>query len=221
MFKAAMKSLLSRKLRLVLSGVAVVLAMCFYTGADVLAVSMSNSFESLFTQAYADIDAQVLGPVTVKDPNNPSQGARKNLPEAMLDQVRGVPGVKSAEGQIMADGARVIGKDGKVIASQGTPRFGAAYTGGGDQVMLPGGRMPKADDEVVVNAGLADKAGVKVGDTLEVLTLKPKQPFKLVGIFEHTGGRKTLGGETVVGFTKTAAQELMLGQTGVYSSISA
>jgi putative ABC transport system permease protein len=193
--------------------------MCFYTGADVLASSMSNSFESLFSQAYTNIDAQVLGPITVKDPNNPSEGARRNLPETLVDRVRAVPGVREAHGNVFADGARVVGKDGKVIPTTGAPRFGSAWADGGDRVMQPGGHGPQAANEVVVNASLAEKGDFKVGDTIEVLTQQPQRPFKLVGIFEYTGGRKTLGGETVVGFTKTVAQDLMIGQRGVYTSI--
>jgi putative ABC transport system permease protein len=40
-----------------------------------------------------------------------------------------------------------------------------------------------------------------------------------VGIFGYAGGRDSLGGETSVAFTEPVAQELMLGSTGVYSSI--
>src|SRR5207244_791039 len=46
-----------------------------------------------------------------------------------------------------------------------------------------------------------------------------KQTFTVVGIFGYAGGRDSLGGETSVAFTEPVAQKLMLGRTGVYSSI--
>jgi putative ABC transport system permease protein len=58
-----------------------------------------------------------------------------------------------------------------------------------------------------------------VGGSIQVLTLQPKQTFTVVGIFGYAGGRDSLGGETSVAFTEPVAQQLMLGGTGVYSSI--
>ena len=60
MFKATLKSLLSRKLRLLLSGLAVVLGVMAVSGALVLADSLGRSFDALFQTIDANIDVSVI-----------------------------------------------------------------------------------------------------------------------------------------------------------------
>ncbi|MEU3672652.1 hypothetical protein, partial [Streptomyces griseus] len=56
MLTFTLKSLLSRKLRLVLSGLAVVLAVMFVSGSMVIKDTLNRSIDAQFTGAYADID---------------------------------------------------------------------------------------------------------------------------------------------------------------------
>src|SRR5215217_3450085 len=112
MLRATLKSLLSRKLRLVLSGLAVVLGVMFVSGAFVLTDTLGRSFDSLFASVYAGTDVSVTAkpPVAGGDP-----GERPaNLPGDVVARVRQVPGVASATGVAQADGARVVGANGKV-----------------------------------------------------------------------------------------------------------
>jgi putative ABC transport system permease protein len=87
-------------------------------------------------------------------------------------------------------------------------------------VQLRQGRGPRADDEIVGNAYVAKQAGLRVGDRVGVLTRQPKREFTLVGVFGYSGDRDTVGGVQEVMFTEPVAQRLMLGRTGVYSSVS-
>jgi putative ABC transport system permease protein len=217
MFRATLKSVLSRKLRLVLSGLAVVLGVMFVSGAFVLTDTLGRSFDSLFASVYAGTDVSVTAKPPVKGTDNGEQPA--NLPADAVATVRSVPGVATATGVAQADGARVIGRNGKVVTSFGPPRFGANWTGTSDVVKLREGRGPQADTEVAVNAALAKAAGLKVGDQVGILTLRPKKTFTVVGVFGYSGGRDSIGGSMVVDFTEPVAQELMLGAKGVYSSI--
>ena len=59
MLRATLKSLLARKLRLMLSGLAVVLGVMFVSGSFVLTDTLGRSFDALFADAYEDIDVQV------------------------------------------------------------------------------------------------------------------------------------------------------------------
>jgi putative ABC transport system permease protein len=214
MLRATLKSLLSRKLRLILSGLAVVLGVMFVSGAFVLTDTLSRSFDSLFATAFSDIDVEVSGAQTV-DSEQPA-----TMPASVLDRVKAVPGVSSATGLIDTDGARLIGSDGKVVTTYGAPRLGTNWRGTSDLVMLRQGRGPESDGEIAVNAGLARNAGVHVGDRVAVLTpQRPKTMYTLVGIFEYSGGRDSLGGETSVAFTTPEAQRVMLGQPGAYTAI--
>jgi putative ABC transport system permease protein len=212
MFRATLKSVLSRKLRLILSGLAVILGVMFVSGAFVLTDTLGRSFDNLFATVFSSTDLEV-------QPKSDQKGEPAFIPESVLTQVRGMSGVADARGMAWSDGARVIGSNGKVVSSFGPPRLGGNWTGENDLLQLRQGRGPQADNEIAVNAALAKAAGIKIGDQVGVLTLQPRKTFTLVGIFGYSGNRDTLGGSQVVLFTLPVAQELMLGEKGVYSSI--
>jgi putative ABC transport system permease protein len=219
MLRATLKSLLARKLRLVLSGLAVVLGVMFVSGAFVLTDTLSRSFDSLFRTVYSETDVSVGAQPKIEVSEFEGESVPAPLPASVVERVRGIAGVADATGLAQADGARVIGSDGKVLGSDGPPRLGANWTGESDLVQLREGRGPTADNEIAVNALVASSAGLEVGDQVGVLTLEPKRTFTLVGIFGYSGDRDTLGGVQQVAFTEPVAQRLMLGQPGVFSSI--
>ncbi|MFD1076669.1 ABC transporter permease, partial [Longispora fulva] len=210
-----LKSLLSRKLRLVLSALAVVLGVMFVSGSFVLTDTLGKSFDGLFSSAFSAIDVQVAPKAK---PADNGQQSVDTVPASVVDQVRSTSGVKKAEGQVFVDGAKVIGKNNKLIP--GSVRFGTNWIDGAAIVEMREGVSPKVDDEIVVNKLLADASGYKVGDSVQVLTpFQPKKAYKIVGVFGYTGARDSLLGEQTVAFTTKAAQENMLGKTGVFNSI--
>ncbi len=220
MFTATLKSLLARKLRLLLSGLAVVLGVMAVSGALVLTDTLGRSFDALFQTVNQNLDVQVSGTQNVQGAERDGDSVTTPIPAAVVGKVAAVPGVQSAVGAVIADGARVIGPDGKVIGSVGPPRFGVGWRGEVGFTQLRQGRGPQAPSEVAIDAGLAKQGDFHVGDKLGVLTLQPKRTFTLVGIFGYTGGRDSLGGEMRVAFTEPVAQQLMLGQPGTYSVVN-
>jgi putative ABC transport system permease protein len=220
MLRATLKSLLGRKLRLVLSGLAVVLGVMFVAGAFVVTDTLGRSFDRVFATAYATTDVGVTAKPKIAVSEMEGEQVGTPLPEKAVTDVRAVDGVRSATGMVSADGARVIGSDGKVISSYGPPRLGGNWLGEDDQVKLRAGRGPAQDDEIAVNAAVAKAGNLKIGDRVGVLTLAPKKTFTLVGIWGYPGGKDSIGGAQEVAFTTPVAQKLMLGQTGVYSTIT-
>jgi putative ABC transport system permease protein len=220
MLRATLKSLLGRKLRLVLSGLAVVLGVMFVAGAFVVTDTLSRSFDAVFASAYSQTDVSVAAKPKIAVSEMDGEEVAAPMPAAVVPKIRGVAGVASATGLAQADGARVIGSDGKVLTSSGPPRIGMNWTGTDDLLQLRQGRGPAAADEIAVNATTAELAGVKVGDRVGVLTLQPKQTFTLVGIWGYSGDRDSLGGAQEVAFTEPVAQQLMLGKTGIYTAIT-
>ncbi|TWP45594.1 FtsX-like permease family protein [Lentzea tibetensis] len=211
MLRATLKSLLSRKIRLVLSALAVVLGVMFVAGSFVLTDTLDRSFSNLFSNIYSGTDVSV----TAKAKAN----AAGTVPASVVDEVRGVDGVAKAQGQVNGS-ARPIGKNGKVMTTAGAPRLGASWVDGDSQLEMRDGTGPKADNEVAIGAFLASTGGFKVGDDIELITLQPKQKFKVVGIYGFPGGRDSLGGELITSFTEPVAQQLMLGEKGVYTDIN-
>src|SRR5690349_18656665 len=104
MLRATLKSLLARKLRLTLSMIAVVLSVMFVAGSFVLTDTLGRSFDALFANIYTYTDVQVQ-PV----PKNGQQGAGATLPASTVDEVKSVPGVGKATGQVLLNTYKVVG----------------------------------------------------------------------------------------------------------------
>lgn len=219
MLRATLKSLLARKLRLVLSGLAVVLGVMFVSGAFVLTDTLGRSFDAVFADAYSQTDVAVTAKSKVAVNEFEGEQVPATLPASVLDEVTKVPGVEAATGVVAADGARLIGSNGKVVTSFGPPQLGENWTGESELLTLREGRGPTAPDEIAVNAGLATAGDVKLGQQVGVLTLEPKKTFTIVGIFGYSGDRDSIGGVNEVMFTTPVAQELILGERDVYTSI--
>ena len=220
MLRATLKSLLSRKLRLVLSGLAVVLGVMAVSGALIVSSTLTKSFDELFRTITADVDVQVTGQANIKSTEAAGgDPVTSPVPADLVSTVAAVPGVDRAYGEVVKDGARVVGPNGKVIVNQGPPTLGVAWRGSDMLAELRSGRGPTAPNEVAVNASLAKRGSFQLGQQIEILTLQPKKTFTLVGIFGYSGNRDTLGGETTVAFTEPVAQELILGTPGAYSDI--
>jgi putative ABC transport system permease protein len=219
MLRATLKSLLARKLRLILSGLAVLLGVMFVSGSFVLTDALGRSFENMFASSLSDTDVLVTAKPAIDISEAEGEPVPGMLTAADVATVKGVTGVANAIGNVQSDGARVIGSDGKVVSTFGPPRFGGNWIGEVGGREMREGVPPSAPDEIVVNAALAKKAGIKVGDRVGVLTRQPKQTFKLVGVFGYEGKLDSRGPVTEVLFTEPVAQQLMLGKQGAFTSI--
>ncbi len=211
-----MKSLLSRKLRLTLSALAVVLGVMFVAGSLVLSSTLNKSLDSLFANIYEATDVQASHKPNLQREDG-APGQADPIQASEVDKVKGLPGVKSATGVVYSDGARLIGKNGKVVPSQA--RVATNWVGEDEIVKLREGRGPEADDEIAINAALASSSRYKVGDTVGVLTLQTKKEFKIVGIVGYSGNRDSIGGEHTIAFTTPAAQQLLLDKPGFFTWI--
>ncbi|MDQ7908613.1 ABC transporter permease [Phytohabitans sp. ZYX-F-186] len=220
MLRATLKSLLARKLRLVLSGLAVVLGVMFVSGAFVLTDTLGRSFDQVFSTAYSQTDVGVAAKPKVDVDEFEGEEAAAPFPTSTVDKVAAVPGVAKATGFVSTDGARLIGDNGKAVTSFGPPQLGESWNPDDGLTELREGRGPTADNEIAINVTLADAAKVAVGDKVGVLTREPRQDFTIVGIFGYSGDRDSLGGVQQVEFTPPVAQKLMLGETGVWNGIT-
>src|SRR5690349_1222102 len=99
MLRATLKSLLARKLRLLLSGRAVVLATMFVSGAFVLTATLGRSFDALFANAYSYPDIEVSAKAPVGNTED-TRAVTQNIDASVVDQVAHVDGVRQARGQV-------------------------------------------------------------------------------------------------------------------------
>ena len=61
MTKVALRGLAGRKLRAVLTGIAIVLGVAMISGTYILTDTIDSAFKTLFTESYAGTDAVVTG----------------------------------------------------------------------------------------------------------------------------------------------------------------
>ncbi|WP_241255725.1 hypothetical protein, partial [Candidatus Protofrankia californiensis] len=67
MLRATLKSLLARKIRLVLSALAVVAGVSFVTGTLILTDTLNRTFDSLFANIYQNVNVSVRATNAVDD----------------------------------------------------------------------------------------------------------------------------------------------------------
>ncbi|TQL75061.1 putative ABC transport system permease protein [Stackebrandtia endophytica] len=216
MLRATFKSLMSRKARLLLSGIAVILGATFISGALVLNSSLGKTVESMFSTVYDTVDIQV-SPAEQNPFGGPSP-----VPAEVVDQVGDVDGVAEATG-LVQDGSgiiRIVGKNGKVIPAFGAPVIGINWTPIEDPAELREGREPLADDEVVVNQALLNATGYKVGEELPLITVNSEvTEFTIVGSVGYSGGRDSIAGEQSIMFTLDAARANLMTEPDAFTVI--
>jgi putative ABC transport system permease protein len=205
MWNVTIKGLLAHKLRLGLTALAIVLGVTFISGTFVLTDTLHNTFTELFSNIYSKIDFQVRGVTQLGSGGN---AVRNELPESLLATVRGVPGVAAANGQVTGY-AQFISHDGKAIQTGGAPTLAVSFNP--DQrfssLHLIGGAPPTTPDDVVMDAGTAQKYDFSVGQQVRILTAGPTQMFTITGIAEF-GTANNLAGATLAAFTLPTAQAI-------------
>ena len=223
MIRVALRGLLGRKLRAILTALAIILGVAMMSGTYVLTDTIDKAFSTIFDESYAGTDVVVSG----KGADIDFQGTSATAPpvdEALVDEVRALPDVEAASGSVADEtNTKIIGSDGKAINTQGAPSLGFGIDPSPEAqrfnpLNLVEGTWADADGEVVIDAGTADREGYQVGDTIEIATIQPKQDFEITGIARF-GDVDSLGTATFAIFNLPTAQKL-LDREGQVDSIS-
>ena len=216
MTRVALRALWGRKLRTLLTMVAIVLGVATVSGTYVLTDSISSAFDSIFQGIYRGTDAAITGKSAIGD-----SGGAADVPafdEALLDKVKQVPGVAAAIGGVGGE-AHIIGKNGKSITFGGAPNLGFSIDptqARFNSLTLQKGDWPKPG-EVVIDTSTASKKGIAVGSTVQIQAQGSAAPFRVSGLVKF-GAAASLGGATLSGFDLTSAQRLF-GKVGKLDQI--
>jgi len=219
--RVALRGLAGRKFRAALTAIAVVLGVAMVSGTFVLTDTIDKAFDAIFFESYANTDAAISG----KAPDISFEGSTAEapaVPASLLERVRQLDGVEAATGSVVDESAtKILKADGKAINTQGAPSFGFGIDPEQSQfnpLKLVEGTWPASPDEVVIDAGTADKQGYAVGDSVRIGTLKPVQSFRVSGVAQY-GSVSSLGTATFAVFTIPTAQTL-LERKGKFDAIS-
>ena len=213
MIRVALRGLLGRKLRAILTALAIILGVAMMSGTYVLTDTIDKAFSTIFDESYAGTDVVVSG----KGADISFQGIEATAPpvdESLVEEVRALPDVEAASGSVSDEtNTKIIGSDGKAINTQGAPSLGFGIETGPEvdrfnPLNLVEGAWAAGDGQVVIDAGTADREGYEVGDTVQISTLQPKQDFEVTGIAKF-GDVESLGTATFAIFDLPTAQRLL------------
>jgi putative ABC transport system permease protein len=217
MIAVALKGLAGRKVRALLTALAVVIGISMVSGTYILTDTMKQSFDGLFTATYDKTDAVISGKEIVKD----STDGNAKVPASLLGRVEALPEVGEAAGSVTpneANAADIIGPGGKKVARESV---GASYDAAHGQfspLKLKSGAWPKGPGQVAVDAGTVAKQHYKLGDTIKVSTLGTKGSYELTAIVKY-GDVDSLGFASIAAWDLETAQKL-LHREGSYDQIA-
>ncbi|MCU1599892.1 MAG: hypothetical protein JWO22_601, partial [Frankiales bacterium] len=217
MIHVIFRSLLARKLRLLMSTSAIVLGVAFVAGSLTLTDTLGRVFDNLFVDLNAQTDLEVRGHVAIDGATGPAV-LRQPVPSHLLATVAAIPGVHAVTGDVSGY-AQIISKDGTAYKTGGAPAGGVNYDANPatSAVTIRKGRAPAGPLEVAVDVATARKAGFQVGDRITVLLASGRQEPIMTGTF-GLGKNDSLGGASIVAFEQVTAERL-LGRPGEYDDL--
>ena len=210
MWRAALKSLLARKLRLLLTAFAIVLGVGFVAGTLVLTDTALAAFDDLFGDVFARTDVVVQAKSAFQDIAAGGGGGgaqeRNPIPEDVLTDVEAVPGVAAANGSVSGFAQVIDPQTDEVISGGGAPTIGTSWDPDVSAFELTGD-PPEEPHEVLIDSDTVEEAGLEVGDDVRIVTSDGVDRYRLTGEIELPTGA-TIGGATVAAFDLETAQRL-------------
>jgi putative ABC transport system permease protein len=207
--RVALKGLWGRKLRTVLTALAIVLGVSMISGTYVLTDTITASFTKAVDGSYKNADAVVSGKVAFKNTNS-NTAETPAFPDTVLAKVKGLPDVAAAAGTIN-DSVKLIGRDGKVISTKGgesiagsiDPRNDARFT----PLKLVSGQWPVGNGQIAIDRRTSEQQGYAIGSTIGVASDQGIRQFEITGIAKFNSS-ESIGASTIAIFDVPTAQDL-------------
>jgi putative ABC transport system permease protein len=220
MWKVTLRSIAAKKLRILLTSVAIVLGVAFMCGTLVLSDTITRTFNNLVVNVNSGLAAQVRGKAAFKDTQGNQQ--RDRIDAGLVDKVRAVDGVKSAEVSVSGFGV-IVDRHAKGLNTNGqAPPLAFAWNPAPElnPMRLVSGGPPTKPDEIVIDKHSADLTHYKVGDQVRIVTVSGRGTsalYRLAGIGKF-GTADSPAGASLVFFTPEVAEKL-LAEPGKVDSI--
>lgn len=214
MIALSLRGLVSRKLRTVLTAMAIVLGVGLVSGTYILTDTMNKSFDNVFSSVNRNTDVSIT-------PKEQFSGAGTTpFSENVLRQVEAVPGVAVAAGSVDSESAVIYEKNGRdPLVRGGAPMLLTSEAPKEiDPLTYVEGHPPEGPAEVVLDKKSVEKGGFKLGDTVLISGEGPQESFKLVGIAK-LGDQDSIAGASLA-VVELATAQRMTDMRGEFNSIS-
>jgi putative ABC transport system permease protein len=215
--RAALRSLIGHKVRLLLTVIAIVLGVSFMAGTYVLTDTMTRAFDELIDTGYSSIDVLVRSENSFSAQTS-SLEERESMPASVLEDVAAVPGVAHAVGDVLGYAQIVDPATGEVIGTFGPPTAASAWNDLNGFTLEPGGSPPEGSDQVVIDSGTAVSHDIQVGDRVQIVFEGPPGEFDVVGVASYGDGGSLFGATWALFDLPTA--QAVLGKEGELDSVS-
>ncbi|HWW89322.1 MAG TPA: ABC transporter permease, partial [Solirubrobacteraceae bacterium] len=205
MLSLVLRGFLQRKLRVLLTGIAIALGVALMAGTYILTDTINKSFAGIFNVANHGHDV-VITPRQSLGRNTRSQTSP--VTDQILARVRATPGVAEAAGSIFTPGA-FLDVHGKRLTVGGAPAFiGSEVPKRFESFTVAHGRFAVNSNEVAIDEATANRHNLRLGQQMVVAGSAPAKPYTIVGILRFGGGQ-SFGGAGAAILTLPEAQRVL------------
>ena len=181
----ALKSLAERRVRAVLTALAIVLGVAMVAGSFILTDTIDRAFTNIFGSTYTQTDLVVRGDAVVDE----AFAGTPTVSADLLPRIQALPGVEAAAGSLVdfsgtGNTAKILDRDGEVIGGN-MPSFGFGVDPSQERFNPLGSRRARwasGSGEVVVDAATASGNDIAVGDAVRIVADGPVREFTVTGI---------------------------------------
>jgi putative ABC transport system permease protein len=205
MLSLVLRGFMQRKVRVLLTAIAIALGVALMAGTYILTDTINKSFASIFSVANRGNDV-VISPT--QNLGRETRSQTSPITDQMLAQVRATPGVAEAAGTIFTPGT-FLDVHGKRLTNGGAPAFVASESPKRfESFKAVKGRFPVNADEVAIDEQTANRHNLKLGQQMIVAGSAPAKRYTIVGVTRFGGG-ESFGGAGAAILTPTEAQRVV------------
>jgi putative ABC transport system permease protein len=198
----AVKSLWARKVRALMTALAVVIGVAFVAGTYILTDTTFAAFDEIFEDSLAKTDVVI----TARDEVRQETGEVPSFKAALLSKVKRVPGVRAATGQIFTPGA-FFDAENHQIGTPFAPKFITSILPPALETQTyVEGRAPRNASQASLDEGAAEEDGIELGDTLKLASVERVRRYRVVGLTKL--GEASWGGASIAGLVLPEAQRI-------------
>src|SRR5438034_9043750 len=168
MIAVALKGILGRKFRTVLTALAIVLGISMISGTYILTDTINAAFTKVLDSSYQNADAVVSGKVAFEN-NNSDTETPPAFSDSVLAKVKQLPDTAAAAGAV-SDQLKLINRDGKVISTGGGSAIATSVDPPNDArfnpLKLVSGKWPVGNGQIAIDQRTSEQKHFAVGDSI-------------------------------------------------------
>ncbi len=198
------RNLASNRLRFTLTTFAVLLGVSFVVSSFVLTDGLLKTFNNIVEDGNSEIDIEI----SARSDFAETASFERPIDEALLADVRAVEGVREAEPGAESTRIVPIKHDGQPVDPGLAPVLSFGWTGSDFSALtIEDGVGPSGANEFAMDFSSADRFGLVLGETYDMVGVDGPEPFTLVGTMRF-GEENALAGAVLMSFTLDELQRL-------------